>query len=676
MNRKQRRRMAKRRRPGAPAATDRLLDEALEHHRAGRLDKAKALYEEVLSAKPDDAGALHFLGVLAHQQGDHEEAYRLISRAIAADGRQPAFHDHQGVALRWMGRTDEAEAAHRRAIELDPGFAAAYVNLGNTLAVRGRLEEAETAFRRGLELNPADADAHNNLGNTLRVRGKPTEAADAYRVALDLNPDFAKAHSNLGAILREFGDFQQAETACRRAIELDPGYADAYNNLGNVLMARERVEEGVECYRQAAALDPNSPLLLSNLGGGLTTLGRLDEAQTTFRRAIEMNPDCAEAHNGLGVVMLSQGKTEEALASYRKALAVKPDYVDVFYNMTNLGRVEFAAGELRRIGELLAENGLSGEAKAKLRFALAEHHAGRGEIDTAFDLYRQGNEARRKALAAAGRRYDGAMQQAMVGKRKALFGRDFFADRGDFGLPSEVPVFIVGMPRSGTTLIEQIAASHPLVHGAGELKDIAIAAASLSKVLDTEAPYPDCLAVMDGETSRRLAEDRLRRLDALAPGAARVIDKMPFNYLHLALIALLHPAARIIHCRRDARDLGLSCYLQNFTDSHPWTTRLEDIGHYFKAYESLMDHWRRVLPLKVMDIGYEDLVNDQEGQSRRLIDFLGLPWDDACLEFHNTRRAVRTASNWQVRQPIYSKSVGRWRLYEKFLDPLKRALES
>ncbi len=666
--------MAKHQRQGTLPPANRLLDEALEHHRGGRLDKAKALYEKVLSVNPDDAGALHFLGVLAYQGEDHEEAYRLISRAIAIDDRQPAFHDHQGVALRWMGRIAEAEAAHRRAIELDPGFASAYANLGNTLGVQGRLQEAEAAFRHGLELNPDDAEAHNNFGNTLRVRGKPAEAADAYRKDLDINPNFAKAHSNLGAVLREFGDFQRAETACRRAIELDPGYADAYNNLGNVLMAREKVEEGVECYLQAVALDPHSPLLLSNLGSGLATLGRLDEAQSAFHRVIEMNPDHAEAHNGLGVVLLSRGKTEEALASYRKALAIKPDYVDVFYNMTNSGRVEFTIDELRRIGELLAQNGLSGEATAKLRFALAEHHARRDDIDAAFNFYRQGNEARRKTLASAGRRYDGALQQAMVDKRMAIFGRDFFTGRGDFGIASEVPVFIVGMPRSGTTLIEQIAASHPLVHGAGELKDIAITVAGLPKVLGTVSPYPDCLPAMDAKTSRRLAEDRLGRLGALAPGAARVIDKMPFNYLHLALIALLHPAARIIHCRRDARDLGLSCYFQNFTDSHPWTTRLEDIGDYFKAYESLMDHWRRVLPLRMMDIGYEELIDDQEGESRRLIDFLGLPWDDACLEFHNTRRAVRTASNWQVRQPIYSKSVGRWRAYEKFLDPLKQTL--
>ncbi len=410
------------------------------------------------------------------------------------------------------------------------------------------------------------------------------------------------------------------------------------------------------------------------MGNALKDQGRLDEARAAYHKALELKPDYIKACLNLGVALLVQGRLDEAVASLRQAKAIDPDYVEAYYNLALSQRGEIDNGSMRHLEAILARNRLSADEKLKLHFTLAKAFEEKGDADAAFAHYRRGNEVRRVAFAGDGVRFDAEAQDRLVACTGAVFTDQFFASHQSFGIASEAPVFVVGMPRSGTTLVEQIAASHPRVHGAGERWEMMVASHNLADALGTQAPYPESAAELDSGTAARLGEAYLGRLREVAGDAERVIDKLPFNYLLLGLIAVLLPRARVIHCRREARDLCLSCYFENFANPFPWPTDLYDIGRYHRAYERMMAHWRSVLPRAMLEVDYEDLVADQEGQSRRIIDFLGLRWDPRCLDFHRTQRQVNTASSWQVRRPIYATSVGRWRAYERMLEPLEAGL--
>ncbi|HEC90620.1 MAG TPA: sulfotransferase family protein, partial [Alphaproteobacteria bacterium] len=577
MNRKQRRRQAKRARKGKPkkerAVPDvatklhQALRDAVNHHQTGRLSEAAGLYEEILKADPDNSDALHLSGVAAHQGANHALALERIGKAIAIDAGQAPFHDNLGIVLRHLGRPEEAEASHRKALRMMPDFAAAHHNLGTTLHVQGRFAEAETHLRRAVFLAPDNAEAWNCLGNVMRAIGRPEEAAEDYRKSLALKPDLAMAMSNLGAALRETGDLVAAEDILRRAVSRDPGNADIHNNLGNVLAARNLADDALATFRRAVELAPGDPLILANRAAAEAGVGLAEMGEATFREALVIDPDCPEALNGLGVLMSQIGRRDESLDYFRRALAVRPGYVEVYHNIVGLRDFDFSATELQRIDSMLDDESMPGDTRAKLYFSLGEHFSGLGDQDRAFENYRLGNEARRDHMARMGARFDAAELTKAVSDRKALFTADFFSRRRDLGSASELPVFIVGMPRSGTTLIEQIAASHPAVAGIGELNDIQVLLfRELADMIGPDQTHMDNTAKMDALTAGILADGYLAKMRSLAamqgPTSAlkRIIDKMPFNYLHLGFIALLFPHARIIHCRRDERDSGLSCY--------------------------------------------------------------------------------------------------------------------
>ena len=654
-----------------------LLEAAVRHLQVGQLAEGEALLGEARRRAPDDADVLHLLGLVAYRSGRAGEAEGLIARAIAADGMNPAFHSNHGAALNLLGRPLEAEQACRRAIALESDFAEACNNLGLALELQERLGEAAEAYRRSIELNPENAaQAHNNLGNVLRRQGTLEAAIEAYRDAIRLAPSFAMALANLGAALREWGDLKDALVAGRRAVEIAPGYAEGYNALGNTLVAAGDADGAIDAFSQAVAIEPGYAEAAVNQAAALFTNGRTADAADAYRRVLERLPDLAEAHNALGVVLLAAGSLDEAVSAFRRAVALKPDYAEALYNLaaapeSGLGETDIAAMEA-----LLTDERTTAAEAIALHFALSELRAGRGEPEGAFGHARQGNRVRRVELERQGQVFDADAQDRLIERIARTFDRGAFDSRAAFGEASELPVFIVGMPRSGTTLVEQIAASHSRVHGAGELDDIGRIASGLRKTLGSARPYPECAVELSAAGAAALARDHLERLRGLAGGALRVADKTPVNFLYLGLIALLFPGARIVHCRRDARDTCLSCYFQNFVAPHPWSTDLEDLGRYHRAYVRMMDHWREALRPAVLEVDYEDLVADPETHSRRIIDFLGLPWEEACLRPHRARRTVRSASNWQVHRPVYATSVGRWRAYAPFLGPLLGALES
>jgi len=662
---------------------------------AGRLEEAVRAYRRALARDPRHVGARYNLGVTLQDLGDLEGAqdcYRAVLEAAPEDAE--AWHA-LGTVLEGRAAPAEAEAAYRRSIALVPGLAEGWYNLGNVVKAQGRSEEALEAYRRALEGRSDYAEACHNLGGLLLELGRAEEAIAHLERAAELRPGHAESARSLAAACFAAGRFEAAraaaemvarlrpedppaqvalaeacfaleayraaEAAFRRAVELEPGDAAAHAGLGRTLVRLYRIEEAEDACRRALELDPRSAEAHVALGVALKFRQRLTEAIAAYERAIELDPANAAAHNNLGLAYLDAGDLERAERCYRRALEVNPEMPEVLVNLTHMRRFTDEDREpVALLERLLERPALAGETRAAVHFALGKVHDDLGRPERAFGHYRQGN-----ALKAQRLRWNGDGHEAMVGRVMTTYSAPLFRELEGVGEPSRLPVFIVGMPRSGTTLVEQILASHPAVHGAGELTSVGELAQRLAAALG--ADYPECVRGLDAATARRLAGEHLSFLRGLGGDAPRVTDKLPANYLHLGLIAVLFPGARVIHCRRDARDTVLSNFFQSFGQGQHWSYRLEDIARYYRIYHRLMAHWREVLPLRIHELSYERLVADQEAESRALIAFLGLEWDTRCLAFHETRRAVQTASHWQVRQPLYARSAERWRRYERHL---------
>jgi tetratricopeptide (TPR) repeat protein len=678
---------------------DLAMQRADQNHRAGNAAEAEKICRQILAQHADYPGALHLLGILEAQAGNLDAALGLIGRAVhlkpdfvqawfnlgcvlvnfhkfeeaisvynrLTELRPQDANPHYAVAilLHELGRSDEAIAAFHKATQLRPDFADAHMRLGQALRDHKRLDDAIAAFSKAIALRPDWADAHNNLANVLRDKGLLDQAITQYTKAAELKADDAVIQFNLGNIYYQKERLADALQAYERAVQLKSDYYEAHSLKGLVLAGLERYEEAAQAHRQALDLRPDNATAHEALGSAL--LHRLDAvgAEASFRKSLALAPDSPSVCNGLGMALRSLGRFEEAADCFRRALAMSPDKASILRNLISIGAQTSDPAAIEQLAALLNQSGLHWRERMEAAFALGKLLDDADRFDEAFACFAQANDLMKQTPAAGDEIFDADYLHLLVHQMVESSHPQFFAERRQWGEPSELPVFIVGMPRSGTTLVEQIAASHPAVFGAGELTDIGRIASELTSG-KTRAGHR-----WDAESIATASRAHLQRLRMLGGAAARVTDKMPGNAFHLGLIAVLFPAARIIFCRRDARDTCLSCYFQRFDNSRlGYTYDLADCGRQWLETDRLMNHWIQVLPLKMMEMHYEEIVADQEGQSRRLIDFLGLPWDPACLEFHRTQRTVMTASVWQVRQPIYSRSVGRWRHYERHLGPL------
>ena len=624
---------------------------------AEQLREAELGFKKAAEIAPLEAEPQHMLALIAYRQGRIVEAGAHILEATTRDEEDIDIHADCGAIMNMLGRPQEAEAASRHVIERDPGRAEAYSNLAVSLEVQGRLDEAEEACLEALRLRPGYPEAQVNLGN-LRMRGGDAlGAVECYAAAVRLAPENALAHANLSVALRELGELEAADEQCRVALDLAPESPEVHNALGNLRIAEGRYREAVDAFAEAVRLRPESREARLNLAGAHFKSGNLDAAQAAYAEIVEIEGETADTRYGLGVVALADGRLDAAVAAFRGAVDLRPEFGEAHYNLATAGE-DIDPADLQR---LLADEDLATADRIGALFALGEIEDKRGAAAAAFTAFDEGNRLRRAQLAAHGQIFDGDGFDADIADIQRLFDRAFLDARGGWGDRQASPVFIVGMPRSGTTLVEQIIASHFDVGGGGELNVIA----------GLVAGYPDAVGDLSRAQIGELASHVAARLAGLAAGRSRVIDKTPFNFLYLGLIQMLFPAARIVLCRRERRDVGVSCYFQNFTEAHPWSTELADIDRVISAHDRLIAHWRDVLSLSMMEIGYEDLLADQEAESRRLIEFLDLPWDAACLNFHKTKRTVLTASNWQVRRPLYNTAVGRAKKYSQYIEILK-----
>jgi tetratricopeptide (TPR) repeat protein len=537
------------------------------------------------------------------------------------------------------------------------------MQLAESHKAAGRLGEAEAILRQILAAVPGYHPAYHTLGLIAFEVGKLPLAVELIDAAIALAPDVALYHRNRGELCRRLRWPDDAVAAGRRATELAPGDLDAYYNLGLALTDKCEWDAAIRSYRRALELNPNHGLSWNNLGAALEKKGDMAEAEAAYAKAVELNPSHHEAQNNLGAIFSEQGKLEEATRCFEASIAANPDFTEAHFNLSSLKSYGADDPHLLYLERNLPKaGGMPVKARIRYWFALGKAREDVGRYDDAFAAYAEGNRLQHELLPCDEARADELLERVM-----AVFDRGFFEAHKDVRGSGKAPIFIVGMPRSGTTLLEQILSSHPAVHGAGELLDmneVVMSAAAGRK-------FPDFVPGLAADDFARLGETYAQRVWKLAPGAQHITDKMPANFFYIGMIRLMLPEAKIIHAMRDPMDSCFSNYARLFNDTMEFAYDLGTLGHYYVRYMKLMRHWHDVLPAgTILDLRYEDMVADTEGQARRILDYLGLPWNDNCLAFHRNRRHVKTASVAQVRKPIYKTSVARWQRFEKHLKPL------
>lgn len=663
----------------------------------------QALPARTVASLPE-AHRLHQQGIAAWQVGQAAEALRLIEQAIVQDANVALFHSNLTEMYRQQGQIDVAIQHGEAAVALDPAMASAHGNLGIAYYDAQRHDEAEACHHKALALEPRLLQSLNNLGSIARARKDLKVAADWYRRALAINEDFLESLSNLGAVLVEDDQADAAEPFLLRALQLQSAYPEALCNLGLVRLKQDRADEAIAWLSRALQLRPGYPEALVGLGRSLHEQDRLEEsakvlleatrrapektdawshlgavrmemgettaAEEAYARALEIDPQCTDALAGLGNLRLEEGQIDGSVKLLEQVLTIDPDHLGARFHLAQARKVMPGDANLAVLEACAADlPALSADRRISLHYALGKAYDDLKAWDKAFPHFLEGARLKRARLS-----YDPALDAARTSRIAEVVDAAFIKRFAGAGNDSTVPVFVLGMPRSGTTLTEQIIASHPEVFGAGELRD-------LMTVVQTpgpggqQLPFPENLSDVSAKTLRAWGDDYLARLQARAPDARRITDKMPANYLALGLIPLMLPKARIIHVKRNPVDTCVSCFTRLFNRHQEATYDLYELGRHYANYARLMDHWRQVLPAgSFLEVQYEDIVADMEGQARRLIDWVGLDWHPACLDFHKTKRNIRTASVTQVRQPIYTSSVERWRNYEAYLGPLLEGL--
>lgn len=483
--------------------------------------------------------------------------------------------------------------------------------------------------------------------------------------AIDLSPQAHDSHVTLGLAFTQLKNYQKAEQSYREAHSLEPANVQTMINLASLLTELGNVEGALAFQRKAIALMPGNVDARIGLAASLQRTQDIVGSIVACQHALELAPGRADLWRLRATNLAAAGRFDESAASLHRSLELEPDSIEALRFLARIGKLDHEPGTATRLREAFVDGSRTAREQIAAGFALGNLLDQNGDFDGAFKAFQAANFAMRVEHAAHGLTFNSTQFDRHVAYLIRNYSRDAFAVTRQWGDPSELPVFIVGMPRSGTSLVEQIIATHPKVHGKGESKDLPALRVALEAGQAANSPCS-----WDPTAVKQLAENHLRTLGLHGLDIKLVVDKLPDNILLLGHIAILFPQARVIICHRNLADVCLSNFFQYFDGGMPWSYDMKDCINRAQAIERLATHWSAVLPLRVLDLHYEALVADQEGESRRLIDFLGLDWNPVCLGFHKTERIVLTASQWQVRQPLYASSVGRWRCYRTYLEPL------
>jgi tetratricopeptide (TPR) repeat protein len=634
----------------------RLLQQAGEQHRAGQLSRADQLCSEVLQLSPASAEAMHLRGVIAGQQGDYELAVKWMRRAIRMSPQLVQAYNNLGLFLQPLARRQEAEHSFREALRRSPQYAEVHNNLANLLLASGRAEDAITHYRQAALLQPRYADAHFNLGLALQKTGEVRGASESLRKAVALRPGWAAARQALAVAEYALGDVDAAQISFQKALAIEPRLPEAHNGLGNVCFAQGRLAEALAFYDDAIRLDPDCVEAYQNRGLIREELDQPSAALCDYQTAADARPGFMPALLGMARVHQARGEFLQAEALYRRVIAQDDGNVDAYVGLLGCKRIEERDRPVLEQMASLLDPDLPAEKQALLHGALGRAYDRLEEYPRAFEHFAAAKNTRPRDV------FDRRAHADDITARIKFYCEPAPVAARRVACSSELPVFVVGMPRSGTTLVEQILAGHPQIATVGESP---FWARYESEMYGTGWHRFDQAA--DEDAGRHYVQ----MMTATNPSALRVVDKLTTNFLRLGMLVDALPGARVVHCCRNPLDTCLSVYFTQFRGGHPYAADLADIGFYYREYNRLMAHWRSILPDDALyKVQYEQLVTDVEHTARRLIDFLGLPWNEQCLAFQHNSTAIRTASKWQVRQPVYTHSMDRWRHYRRFIGPL------
>jgi len=694
-------------------STAELYHQAQRTQHEGDLDSAKAQYLEVLKREPEHADALHCLGNIDARQGNLEDAERLIRRAIQLDPLKASFINSLGNLMKARDRLDDAAAMYQQTIQLQPDFAMAHSNLGETLLRQGKPEDAIPFFVKALEIDPNLAGAYDNLGRAFNNMGRLAEAADAFRRAVLIRPEFAVAYDHLGHALRAMGELDEARDAFEHAVAIDADFASARRNLATVLMSQGDVDGAITQFEYALSLKPGHTETLINLGIAYHTRRNFKKSAICYRKALQLDPDNAAVHLNLGLVLNEQRRSDEAEASFKRALELDPRSPGAYAELAALYEeanrldeldqivekglqlapdhprlnLEAAKGDRRR-GELARglqrltrfdPAGMDPRLAEQFHYQLGYLHDRDGNADAAFGHFTAANELARATPRAREARPERFL--ALLDELDAFFSTSKLeewtpAPPGD----RPAPVFMLGFPRSGTTLVDVVVDSHP---GITTVEEQVTILPTLEALQALPGGFPGALAELDEQTFARLRTLYFDAIDPFIAGEAGklIIDKMPIRTVQVGMLWRLFPDARFVFCQRHPCDVVLSNFMQHYTVSDAFANfhTLEDATRIYDKTMGLWQLYNRRLPLNTHVVRYESLIDDLEAETRKLLDFLGLEWDPQVLDYAERARQrghINTNSYHQVTEALYQRSRGRWRAYADYLEPLMPALDT
>jgi tetratricopeptide (TPR) repeat protein len=652
-----------------PLVPKAVFDEIIALVSAGELAGAEALCRTTLANHPRDVNVLGLLGAVLVKLERNDEAEAALRSAIEIAPTFAKPYEDLGFLLLKQDRAADAVPVLERATHLDPKLENAWYSLGKALVLLGRGEEADRAFDKCFELSPekrlmALAAEHQR-------EGRFDEAERLYRRVLRQRPNNVDALRFMASLAARVQKFDEAERLLERAIAIAPDFTMAILDLGRLRKEQDRYADALECFDRVLAADPGNAQAHFLRASTLAPAAFTYEAIDAFRRCLALRPRHAGALLGFGHVLKAVGKVDEAVEAYNACIRERPDQGETYWSLANLKTYRFDDATVAEMEQRLERGGLSVQSEVNFQFALAKAHEDRGDYERSWRHYRLGNERQRGEA-----NYDPVQTESTNDRLIEVFSREFLAANAGQGHEDRSPIFILGLPRSGSTLLEQIIASHPQVEGTSELPYASRVANWLNRNRKDGINYPEAVRELKPVNLRALGSDYLGYAAVhRKAGTPRFIDKMPNNFPHVGFLSLILPNAKIIDARRHPLDACVSCYRQLFAKGQNWSYDLTELGEYYLQYQRLMDHWHAAAPGRVLTVQYEAVVADLESQVRRILEFCELPWDDACLRFYESGRTVRTPSSEQVRQPIYDRSIGHWRHFERHLDELVEIIE-
>jgi len=645
---------------GLPVAEN--LGRAEQALKQGRIEPAAALAEAHLQAHPDDAAALYLLAVCRRYQKRNEDAMRLLDAMRQREPGHARAAQEAGHNLRQEGRREEAVVAYRQAVESNPALPASWRALAQLADDPQARQQADFLEALPPALLSVTSQMHE---------GRLYRAEQLCRSFLQQHPHHPEAMRLLAALGMRLNVYDDAEFLLESCLELHPDFTRARLDYIEVLHRRQKFTAALAQAEQLYRSDPDNSAFETAFANASVAVGRYDEALIAYRRVIDRSPDSPGIHLACGHALKTIGSRAEAEEAYRNACRVKPDFGDAWWSLANLKTYQFSDTELACMEAQEAAPGTSLYDRFHLCFALGRAREQRADYAEAFQWYDKGNRLKQTQTRYSADRFSDECDAQRAHCSSKLFER-----RGGEGCMAADPIFIVGLPRAGSTLLEQILSSHSMVDGTFELPNILALAHRLGgrRRMDQPSRYPAVLAELDAADLRRFGGQYIEETRVYREGAPMFTDKMPNNFRHIGLIHLILPNARIIDARRHPMACCFSAFKQLFAEGQEFTYGLENVGRYYRDYVELMDHWDRVLPGRILRVQYEELVSDFEAQVRRLLEHCGLPWEENCLAFHRTERSVRTASSEQVRRPLYDSALEEWRHFAPYLGPLRQAL--